>query len=34
MFLWGAVKALLRRSILGFLFWLFMTLLVLGGLVD
>lgn len=34
MFLWGAVKALLRRSIIGFLFWLFMALLVLGGLVD
>ncbi|KRC70848.1 hypothetical protein D3C87_449280 [compost metagenome] len=33
-FLWGAVKALLRRSIIGFLFWLFMALLVLGGLVD
>ncbi|MCY1381554.1 hypothetical protein D9M68_395580 [compost metagenome] len=32
MFLWGAVKALLRRSIIGFLFWLFMALLVLGGL--
>ncbi|EHK66516.1 hypothetical protein [Achromobacter arsenitoxydans] len=34
MFLWAAVKALLRRSIIGFLFWLLMTLLVLGGLVD
>ncbi|MNX91643.1 hypothetical protein [Achromobacter deleyi] len=34
MFLWAAVKALLRRSIIGVLFWLLMTLLVLGGLVD
>jgi hypothetical protein len=34
MFLWAAVKALLRRSVIGFLFWLFMTVLVLGGLVD
>ncbi|MFD4840968.1 hypothetical protein ACFWP0_25940 [Achromobacter sp. NPDC058515] len=34
MFLWAAVKALLRRSVIGFLFWLLMTLLVLGGLVD
>ncbi len=34
MFLWGAVKALLRRSIIGFLFWLVLAVLVLGGLVD
>lgn len=34
MFLWAAVKALLRRSVIGFLFWLLMTALVLGGLVD
>ncbi|MFY0479145.1 hypothetical protein [Achromobacter marplatensis] len=34
MFLWAAVKALLRRSILGFLFWLVLAMLVLGGLVD
>ncbi|WMD22846.1 hypothetical protein RAS12_10875 [Achromobacter seleniivolatilans] len=34
MFLWGAVKAILRRSILGFIFWLFLAVLVLGGLVN
>ena len=34
MFLWAAVKALLRRSIIGFLFWLVLAVLVLGGLVD
>lgn len=34
MFLWAAVKALLRRSIVGFLFWLVLAVLVLGGLVD
>ncbi|MCD0497071.1 hypothetical protein LP085_09450 [Achromobacter sp. MY14] len=34
MFLWAAVKALLRRSILGFLFWLVLAVLVLGGLVN
>ena len=34
MFLWAAVKSLLRRSIIGFLFWLVLAVLVLGGLVD
>lgn len=34
MFLWAAVKAVLRRSIIGFLFWLVLAVLVLGGLVD
>ncbi|MNW16946.1 hypothetical protein D3C71_2159730 [compost metagenome] len=34
MFLWAAVKALLRRAIVGFLFWLVLAVLVLGGLVD
>jgi hypothetical protein len=34
MFLWAAIKALLRRSILGFLFWLVLAVLVLGGLVN
>ena len=32
MCLWAAVKALLRRSIIGFLFWLVVALLLLGGL--
>ncbi|MGY6269669.1 hypothetical protein ACXIUT_08260 [Achromobacter denitrificans] len=34
MLLWAAVKALLRRSLLGFIFWLFLAVLVLGGLVH
>lgn len=34
MFLWAAIKALLRRAIVGFIFWLFLAVLVLGGLVD
>ena len=32
MCLWAAVKALLRRSIIGFLFWVIVALLLLGGL--
>ena len=34
MLLWAAVKALLRRSLLGVLFWGFLAVLVLGGLIN
>ncbi|KGD92232.1 MFS transporter [Achromobacter sp. RTa] len=34
MLLWAAVKALLRRAILAFIFWLFLAVLVLGGLIN
>lgn len=34
LFLWAAIKALLRRSILGCLFWLILAVLVLGGLIS
>lgn len=34
LFLWAAVKALLRRSLLGCLFWLVLAVLVLGGLIS
>ncbi|HEY9273483.1 hypothetical protein [Achromobacter sp.] len=34
MLLWAAVKALLRRSLLGALFWGFLAVLVLGGLIN
>ena len=34
MLLWAAVKALLRRAIVAFIFWLLLAVLVLGGLMN
>jgi hypothetical protein len=34
LFLWAAIKALLRRSLLGFIVWIVLAVLVLGALIG
>lgn len=34
LFLWAAIKALMRRAIVACLFWLLLAVLVLGGLIG